>query len=778
MSGSIKWPGTNANVPIYANLAAFPASAAVGTLGVAADSGIVYEWRGSSWVAVAGPGSVLSIGTYDSQAGVADGLQIVVDAIYAQSATATVPGMVNTGVQTLAGAKTFTGNITAANLSGTNTGDVTLGTANGLSLAAGQVLSLALSSTSTTGALSSTDWNTFNNKQAAGSYITALTGDVTATGPGSVAATLATVNSNVGSFTLSNITVNGKGLITAASSTTTGNLTDAGTDGIVITGGTGVVLGSGTSIAQHVADTTHNGYLSSTDWNTFNNKQSTLTLGNLTDVGTDGITVTGGIGAVVGSGTSISQHVADTTHNGYLSSTDWNTFNGKQAAGNYITALTGDVTASGPGSVAATLATVNANVGSFTIGSFTVNGKGLITAASSGTTGNLTDAGTDGITVTGGTGAVLGSGTSIAQHVSDSTHNGYLSSTDWSTFNSKQSALTFSTGLTNTGGTITVNTSQNISTLSNLTSNGFVKTTGGTGALSIDTSTYITGNQTITLSGDLTGSGTTAITGTLATVNSNVGSFTNANITVNGKGLVTAASNGSVANLTVTAAKTTTYTSSNSDDFIPVDASGGSFTVNLFTAVGNSGKVLRIKRIDQTLANAVTIDANGTQTIDGALTVALATQYEEYELTSDGANWYVSAHVVPSAFVSYTPTFTGFGTAASVEFAWKRIGDSIRILGKFASGTSTATEARISLPSGLTSGGSTPIPSIRACGTGGRSSNAANGNLVLIEQSVTYVTISTFNAASSISKQNGSSLLNAGETMSIYCDVPIAGWGG
>jgi len=59
---------------------------------------------------------------------------------------------------------------------------------------------------------------------------------------------------------------------------------------------------------------------------------------------------------------------------------------GKQATGSYITALTGDVTASGPGSVAATLATVNSNVGAFgsstAIPTFTVNGKGLITAAS------------------------------------------------------------------------------------------------------------------------------------------------------------------------------------------------------------------------------------------------------------------------------------------------------------------------------------------------------------------------------------------------------------
>lgn len=59
---------------------------------------------------------------------------------------------------------------------------------------------------------------------------------------------------------------------------------------------------------------------------------------------------------------------------------------GKQVAGNYITALTGDGTAAGPGSSAFTLATVNANVGSFgsatQVSAFTVNAKGLITAAS------------------------------------------------------------------------------------------------------------------------------------------------------------------------------------------------------------------------------------------------------------------------------------------------------------------------------------------------------------------------------------------------------------
>ena len=61
-------------------------------------------------------------------------------------------------------------------------------------------------------------------------------------------------------------------------------------------------------------------------------------------------------GGALSSNLTLSIPVATSLANGYLSSTDWSTFNGKQASGNYITALTGDVTASGPGSASTTIA--------------------------------------------------------------------------------------------------------------------------------------------------------------------------------------------------------------------------------------------------------------------------------------------------------------------------------------------------------------------------------------------------------------------------------------
>jgi hypothetical protein len=81
-------------------------------------------------------------------------------------------------------------------------------------------------------------------------------------------------------------------------------------------------------------------------------------------------------------------------------------------------------------------------------------------------------------------------------------------------------------------------------------------------------------------------------------------------------------------------ARTTTYTATTNDYFI--DCTAGTFTVNLFTAVGNTGRILIIKNSG---TGTITVDPNGSQTIDGATTQSLATQWSRVHIISDGANW-------------------------------------------------------------------------------------------------------------------------------------------
>jgi hypothetical protein len=214
------------------------------------------------------------------------------------------------------------------------------------------------------------------------------------------------------------------------------------------------------SISQ--ANSTTNGYLSSADWTTFNSKQNALTLSNLTS---SDITVTGGTGAVVGSGSTLTLATVNSNVGQFGSSTAIPviTVNAKGLTTAISTvavsipsgslSFIGDVTGTGStgSDTTLTLATVNSNVGAYgsstSVPTITVNAKGLVTAASQ---------------------------TAIPTATSSVT--GLLTSTDWSTFNAKQAQL---------NGT------------------GFVKVSGTT--VTYDNSTYLTTIEGIAAGGELSG---------------------------------------------------------------------------------------------------------------------------------------------------------------------------------------------------------------------------------------------------------------------------------
>jgi hypothetical protein len=221
--------------------------------------------------------------------------------------------------------------------------------------------------TTTSGFLSSTDWNTFNNKQ----------GTITLTTTGSTGA--ATFISNT--LNIPNYADQFVGTVTSVAALTIGT---TGTDlsSTVANSTTTPVI----TLNVPTASATNRGALSSTDWTTFNSKEPALTKGNLTEATSAVLTITGGTGAVIGAGTSIQVAQSGVSTSGFLSSTDWNTFNGKQGALTFSAPL---VNTSGTVSIPAATSLVDGYLSATDFATF--NGKqNAITLTTTGTTGAAT----------------------------------------------------------------------------------------------------------------------------------------------------------------------------------------------------------------------------------------------------------------------------------------------------------------------------------------------------------------------------------------------------
>jgi hypothetical protein len=106
---------------------------------------------------------------------------------------------------------------------------------------------------------------------------------------------------------------------------------------------------------------------------------------------------------------------------------------------------------------------------------------------------------------------------------------------------------------------------------------------------------------------------------------------------------------------------------------------------------------------------------------------------------------YATSGIV-TAWQSYTPTFTGFGTVTNIECQWRRVGSDLQTRIKYTMGTGTATEARVSFPAGITAAGTSAIPSIQLAGYGTYSGLSTVNFNILIEPSVGYFTMGVPNA--------------------------------
>ncbi len=133
--------------------------------------------------------------------------------------------------------------------------------------------------------------------------------------------------------------------------------------------------------------------------------------------------------------------------------------------------------------------------------------------------------------------------------------------------------------------------------------------------------------------------------------------------------------------------------------------------------------------------------------------------------------------------VAYTPTFTGLGTVASINFVSWRSGAYLIVEGTFTTGTATATEARISIgfngaDSSVTTVSTLPTLSLVGKINGGTASASYFGeSSVLAEASKTYLTISNESSGSNgFAKQNGASAFSNATTYSLFAKVPVAGW--
>jgi hypothetical protein len=212
-----------------------------------------------------------------------------------------------------------------------------------------------------------------------------------------------------------------------------------------------------------------------------------------------------------------------------------------------------------------------------------------------------------------------------------------------------------------------------------------------------------------------------------------------------------------------TVAKVADYTVTDTDGVSTVlmTTSTTDRIVTLPTASANTHRRITIIKVDSA-SGKVTIDGEGSETIDGAVTRKIpgyaAGQYMPITVQCDGTEWFIVDQKSETPWTDYTPPASqGFGTIASVNLQYRRDGDTCSIRGWFTTGTVAASECQMGLPTGATVGGVTGDTAL--CGVYRRDTSSTQQQNVICTAADTYVNFAINDGANSaLSPQNGSTI--------------------
>ena len=275
------------------------------------------------------------------------------------------------------------------------------------------------------------------------------------------------------------------------------------------------------------------------------------------------VTAVTGTAPVVSSGGTapdISMPAATTSVSGYLTSTDWNTFNGKAPATSGTSILYGN------GAGGFSNVTIGSGV-SFTTGTLSATGSG-------GTVTSVT-----------GTAPVVSSGgatPAISMAAATTSVNGYLTSTDWNTFNGK------------------------VTSVSVVSANGLAGTSSGGATPALTLSTSITG----ILKG-------------------------------NGTAISAAVANTDYVPLSTVLTKTADYTITNTDMWIINNKTGSALTLTFPAASSWTGRSITVKNLQAQLVNSASSNIVPIDSASAGTAILLAVVGNWATMVSDGTNWVI-----------------------------------------------------------------------------------------------------------------------------------------